>query len=164
MGLRENVVAGLRTFSHLNPDVRKADLADRSRQEGDDRQKRILMATMISKGVQDGLVDRNEAATALNKLGFGELTSPGNAPPTELAGQGGGPPTMEQSEAQRTTLFGPEASEPKDYLSQTQTKHQRSLSGEAAKQRASEQPIFTNLSPARACMKMRYFLNSNTAN
>jgi len=36
--------------------------------------------------------------------------------------------------------------------------------GEAAKQRASEQPVLTNLSLDGACMKMWCFLNGNSAN
>ena len=46
----------------------------------------------------------------------------------------------------------------------TQKRHQQRVKGEAAKQRASEQPVFTNLSIARACMKMWGFLNRKPAN
>jgi hypothetical protein len=46
----------------------------------------------------------------------------------------------------------------------TQKRHQRRPKGEAAKQRASEQPVFTNLRFERACMKMWCSLNRNSAN
>ena len=46
----------------------------------------------------------------------------------------------------------------------TQKRHQRRPKGEAAKQRASEQPIFTHLSFERACMKMWCLLNRDSAN
>jgi len=46
----------------------------------------------------------------------------------------------------------------------TQKKHQQRPKGEAAKQRASEQPIFKNLSLERACMKMWSFLYRDFAN
>jgi len=46
----------------------------------------------------------------------------------------------------------------------TQKKHQQRQKGEAAKQRASEQPVFTNLSLERGCMKMWCFLNRDSPN
>ncbi len=46
----------------------------------------------------------------------------------------------------------------------TQKRHQQRPKGEAAKQRASEQPVFTNLSLERACMKIWCFLYRDHAN
>jgi hypothetical protein len=46
----------------------------------------------------------------------------------------------------------------------TQKRHQQRPKGEAAKQRASEQPVFTHLRFERACMKMWCFLKSYSAN
>jgi len=46
----------------------------------------------------------------------------------------------------------------------TQKRHQQRPKGEAPKQRASEQPVFTNLSFTRACMKMWCSLNRDSAN
>ncbi len=46
----------------------------------------------------------------------------------------------------------------------TQKRHQQRPKGEAAKQRASEQPVFTNLSLEKACMKMWCSLNRISAN
>jgi len=45
----------------------------------------------------------------------------------------------------------------------TQKRHQQRAKGEAAKQRASEQPVFMNLSLERVCMKM-WCLNRDPAN
>ncbi len=46
----------------------------------------------------------------------------------------------------------------------TQKRHQQRPKGEAAKQRASEQPIFTHLSFEKACMKMWCLLKRDSAN
>jgi hypothetical protein len=46
----------------------------------------------------------------------------------------------------------------------TPKRHQKRPKGEAAKQRASEQPLFTDLSFERACMKMWCSLNRNPTN
>jgi hypothetical protein len=46
----------------------------------------------------------------------------------------------------------------------TQKRHQQRPKGEAAKQRASEQPVFTNLNFERVCMKMWCFLDRDPAN
>jgi hypothetical protein len=46
----------------------------------------------------------------------------------------------------------------------TQKRHQQRPKGEAAKQRASEQPFFTNLSLERTCMKMWCSINRKSAN
>ena len=46
----------------------------------------------------------------------------------------------------------------------TQKRHQQRPKGEAAKQRTSEQPLFTDLSLERVCMKMWCSLNRNPAN
>jgi len=46
----------------------------------------------------------------------------------------------------------------------TQKRHQQRPKGEAAKQRASEQPIFTDLSLEMGCMKMWCLLYRNSAN
>ena len=43
------------------------------------------------------------------------------------------------------------------------TRHEQRPKGEAAKQRASEQPVFTNLSLDRTCMKIWCSLNRNPA-
>jgi hypothetical protein len=46
----------------------------------------------------------------------------------------------------------------------TQKRHHERPKGEATKQRASEQPIFTQLSFAKACMKIWCSLNRDSAN
>lgn len=111
MGLREGIGAGLRAFSYADPN--NAQL-DQRRTEFDLKQK-AAMAGLVVEGVKNGTVPQAEAAQFLKNLGpqFEQLTIPGNAPPGELTGQGGGPPTPEQSEAQRTTIFGPETKERK---------------------------------------------------
>ena len=46
----------------------------------------------------------------------------------------------------------------------TQKRHQQRVKGEAAKQRASEQPVLTNLSLEMVCMKIWCSLNRDSAN
>ena len=46
----------------------------------------------------------------------------------------------------------------------TQKRHKQGPKGEAAKQRTSEQPIFTDLSFAKVCMKIWCSLNRDSAN
>ena len=46
----------------------------------------------------------------------------------------------------------------------TQKRHQQRPKGEAAKQRTSEQPIFTHLPLARACMEIWCYLKEYSAN
>ena len=110
MGLREGIGEGLKAFGHANPAI--AQIADQ-REQFDMKQK-AAMAGLVAEGVREGRVDPKEAAQFFKNLGpeFEKLTIPGNAPPAELAGQGGGPPTPEQSEAQRTTIFGPDKAKP----------------------------------------------------
>ena len=111
MGLREGIGEGLKAFGHANPAI--AQIADQ-REQFDMKQK-AAMAGLVIEGVKAGTVPQEEAAQFLKNLGpqFEQLTGSGNAPPAALAGQGGGPPTPEQSEAQRTTLFSPEEKERK---------------------------------------------------
>ena len=111
MGLREGIASGLKAFSYADPNTAQLD---QTRQELDLKQ-RAAIASLVVEGVRSGLIkDQSEAARVLKNLGpqFEQLTIPGNAPPAGLEGQGGGPPTPEQAEAQRTTIFGPEAQKP----------------------------------------------------
>lgn len=110
MALRENIKAGLRAFSEADPGQARIRAGERQLA----LEQKAAMAGLIIEGVKAGTVPQEEAAQALKKLGpqFEQLTLPSSAPPAALEAQGGGPPTSEQAEAQRTTIFGPDKAEP----------------------------------------------------
>jgi hypothetical protein len=110
MGLREGIKSGLQAFSEVDPGQAQIRAGERRL----DLQQKAAMAGLVMEGVKAGTVPQEEAAQFLKNLGpqFEQLTLPGNAPPGELEAQGGGPPTPEQAESQRTTIIGPDEPDP----------------------------------------------------
>jgi hypothetical protein len=121
----------------------------------------FILVTSVQKPVylwcanERGLADVSSVVPGLTVWSLLAQLWPGEAPPPcsrlRNASAGQGFPQPQPGKWHRPSAV-------------TQKRHQQRPKGEAAKQRASEQPVFTNLSLDRACMKMWCLLNRDSAN